>query len=186
MHHLFFLFVRIYTFGQCTWIQFNVIVKRQQKKTRKDEWMDECEKDEFVYRLRKRQWQMTLTSHLYDYGFICLSDSRSTTFRLYCLLRLDEYCYKLECSSTEIWRFYEWPGRIKRKNEMTQRRSAVAYTYWIVYNMDINRVLLGDLTNEEYERKEGVQVGNSSDREGWWRRLFSPLLIDEHHSDDDT
>ena len=120
MHLPFFssLFVKIHTFVHCTWIQFNVIVKKQKRKR----W--------FFYRHKKRnaRWYLVLI----------LMIMVSSVSRIHGQLRFDYIVYWDSCVFLQIRMFMSRiltceraTRKRKKKKEMAQRVSCCLY--WIAY-----------------------------------------------------
>jgi len=119
MHHLFFLFVKIHTFVQCTWIQFNIIVKKQKRQR----W--------FFYSHKKRngRWHLVLI----------LMIMVSSVSRIHGQLVFDYIVYWDSCVFLQIRMFMsriltcECATRKKEKKKKMTQRGQLLLIYWIDY-----------------------------------------------------
>jgi len=136
MHHLFsFLFVKIHTFVHCTWIQFNVIVKKQKE-------------DDFIIGLEKRnsRWHLLLI----------LMIMVSSVFGIHGQLFFDYIVYWDSRIFLQIKMFmsqiltYECATR-KKKKEMAQRGQLLLILNKL--HIYIYRVLLGHLQTKSTREK---------------------------------
>ena len=158
MQHLFlfFLFVKIHTFGQCTWIQFNMIVKKQK------EWTNE----------RTREWwflyvyigieKAMADDTQFSSGWLWFHLSLGFTVNYFSIiLSFETRCVLLQIRMLMSWNLtFQWTTR---KNERRRRKrrddpKEVSCCLYILNRLQHRHKssIIGPSTNEEYEREKRV------------------------------